>query len=276
MKRITAQTRRNRKGTNRGHPDLVAESLKGWNLVPIGLPTEYRTRLRYTSYFNSSAAGGIVGDQLVSGNSVYDPDASGVGEQPYWYDEMSQIYVKYRVVRSKIVIRLINTSTPLVRVVVLPIYSSSIPTDSYESSELPRSKFREVSGTAGGPVIAKISSGADTHDIVGVSAEASLIEDAYAANSGANPAYRWYWLIQVQNIGGFTTTIGCTCEYTIVYDVIWSGLKPDGDSVGKQTPLLAVLDLQSRRAQCAKSIMSIDLGSRPVNDQPRGLTMTRQ
>lgn len=48
--------------------------------------------------------------------SLFDPDRTGVGHQPLFYDEMSDIYNQYRVLGAKCTIRFINLSEEPVQV----------------------------------------------------------------------------------------------------------------------------------------------------------------
>lgn len=43
-------------------------------------------------------------------NSVYDPDATGIGDQPYSYDQWSTFYPTWSVIGSKITVKLLSTS----------------------------------------------------------------------------------------------------------------------------------------------------------------------
>jgi hypothetical protein len=42
-------------------------------------------------------------------NSLYDPDLSGIGHQPMFHDNYSQLYQKYRVISSKIKVKILET-----------------------------------------------------------------------------------------------------------------------------------------------------------------------
>lgn len=56
----------------------------------------------------TSPLAGIPGTYLFRANSIYDPDYTGAGHQPYGHDTYATIYNHYRVVKSTI------TATPLV------------------------------------------------------------------------------------------------------------------------------------------------------------------
>jgi hypothetical protein len=222
-------------------PNLVSETMRGWAKVPVGLTPEFRSRLRYTSYINMSPASGAMASQLVSGNSAYDPDATGVGSQPYWFDELATIYTKYRVVRSKIKLTLVNTGAVHFRAVLMPLYATSGPSDTYQALEYPLAKSVTLGINTSGEDVAHMSHSCDTAKAVGVSQQAALIEDGYAGAYNGSPAFRWYWLIVGSDVGGYTTTPSVTVEYQIVYDIIWSGFRAEGDSLPRRVDVSALL-----------------------------------
>lgn len=67
-------------------------------------------------------------DQVFRGNSVYDPDYTGVGVQPYGYDEICALgYAAYCVRASKITVNFMcNATTKKLRVFLVPTLSTSL------------------------------------------------------------------------------------------------------------------------------------------------------
>lgn len=65
-------------------------------------PTRCRAQLKYTSYVNLDYLAGTLGTQYCRCNSIYDPDASGVGGQPRGFDQYALLYDQYTVNSSKI------------------------------------------------------------------------------------------------------------------------------------------------------------------------------
>lgn len=226
------KTRRNRNRAQRGAEARNVESLKKWGNQSCPFPPEHRAKLRYSSYVVGDPAGGAVENQLISGNSIFDPDATGVGEQPYYFDQLTAIYKNYFVVRSSVKIIVTSTSAIFARCVLLPLLETgSLSSDSYETSEQPFAKTTMVSGNSAGPVIARLKSSMDTHRIIGISYQQALGRESLHSDYTTNPVYRWYWAIQVQDVGNLTSTLSCFVEYVVTYDVIFSGLRTNGDSV---------------------------------------------
>jgi len=76
--------------------------LPGISRPDFGFPDKMVTRLRYCDTYAISGAVGAIGNQIMRMNSVFDPDLSGVGHQPMWFDQYASIYGRYRVLGSKI------------------------------------------------------------------------------------------------------------------------------------------------------------------------------
>lgn len=68
-----------------------------------GFPDTIRMRLKYgdTQTLTSSVSNQCPNNGYRM-NSIYDPDYSGAGGQPYWNDQLSPIYGRYRVLGCKI------------------------------------------------------------------------------------------------------------------------------------------------------------------------------
>lgn len=72
----------------------------------LGYPMRYRTTLRYVEMSTSiSSVLGAMGKYTFSANSCFDPNTTGAGHQPMYFDQLSAVYKYYRVVGSKITVR---------------------------------------------------------------------------------------------------------------------------------------------------------------------------
>lgn len=255
------KSRRERQRGNRRALGKGVESPSNWGNQACPFPMEMRVKLRYSSYTTMDPAGGAVENQLISGNSIFDPDATGVGEQPYYFDQLTAIYKNYYVVRSKIKVTCTSTSGVFARVVVLPLLETgSVSTDSYETSEQPFAKSVLISGSSAGPNVQVIHSSMDTHRIIGVSYQQALARTDLHSDYTTNPVYRWYWVVQAQGVGGLTSTLSTVTEYVIVYDVILSGLRTNGDSL--DVPLREIRFLKTSGS--TKNQKTISAGDPPV------------
>lgn len=104
-------------------PNATAKSQYGYGIVRIPynatfrrgpFPPKYYATLRYADQasiaLSSAAAGG--GQYLFSCNNLYDPNISGTGHQPMYYDQLSAIYNHWTVISSKITIQPMLNSIP--------------------------------------------------------------------------------------------------------------------------------------------------------------------
>jgi len=85
----------------------------------FGFPDRMITKLRYVDNLELTANAGVVAANVFRLNSCFDPDLSGVGHQPMYYDQFagavgSGPYSRYRVVSAKINVTLsLNSPPPL-------------------------------------------------------------------------------------------------------------------------------------------------------------------
>jgi len=67
-----------------------------------------RAVLRYSQTYDFNAAAGVASLHFIRAGSIFDPDYSGVGYQPYGHDTYQLIYNHYRVIKS--VAKITNTT----------------------------------------------------------------------------------------------------------------------------------------------------------------------
>jgi hypothetical protein len=141
-----------------------------------------------------------VGSQNFSGNSCYDPDASGTGSQPANYDDFTAHYNRYRVIASRITVvtqSLTATSAGVQNLVLYP-YNVGAAITIPDAMAQPYSVFVVASATP-----AVLSTHATTLKIVGRDPRTT---DALGALYNANPADIWYWGCIFQTIDGSSTS----------------------------------------------------------------------
>lgn len=67
-------------------------------------PAKQMARLRYSTDISITPTTGAAGFYVFRANSIFDPDQSGVGHQPYGHDTYSTIYSKYQVKKATITV----------------------------------------------------------------------------------------------------------------------------------------------------------------------------
>lgn len=116
----TRTARSFKKGTTRAPTTLVTKFTRG-----IGVPQVLRTKIEWNFWYNDTGASGM-GGRVFRGNGPYDPDLTGVGDQPALYDEFTAMYNKYRVIKSYAVVKILNYANDPISATLYPSKSSTI------------------------------------------------------------------------------------------------------------------------------------------------------
>lgn len=80
----------------------AAGRITGLSRSDFGFPDRLRTKLHYADVVALSASAGSPGIWQFRMNNLFDPDLTGVGHQPQWYDQLSAVYSYVTVVGSSI------------------------------------------------------------------------------------------------------------------------------------------------------------------------------
>lgn len=170
-----------------------------------------------TGYDLSTVVGGAYQNRQVwRGNSIFDPDSTGVGVQPYYHDIMEDIYQVYRVFASKITIYPRITTTEAnseeTKIYLFPYRSTAAPPNN-DPSDLTRIAGVKVMSTNKAklhsqPRTPKLTAYMTTRRMIDV----SMSDDSTKAVFGANPSAQWYWQL-------ITDTSDWTAETDIYFDV---------------------------------------------------------
>lgn len=90
-----------------------------FNQGPVGVADQTIVRLRYVSQVSLASAGALA-TNVYSGNSCFDPDVTGTGHQPYFFDQWATFYADYTCLGSAVKVTVTDqTPTPVGKVVTL-------------------------------------------------------------------------------------------------------------------------------------------------------------
>jgi hypothetical protein len=158
---------------------------------PIGVPDTQFTVLRYvdTISFTGSSA-----QYTFRANSLFDPDFTSAGHQPYYFDQYIAIYEKYRVFKTHCTLRCTNISqTTPSEVVLIPVSQIPTLTSLTQAREIPRAvpsgilpAFQSLPKT--------ISLSLSTKTQLGLQ-KTQVYDQDYGAVFSANPVELWYYTI---------------------------------------------------------------------------------
>lgn len=140
--RINMKSRR-----RRARPTTVVQR----GITPIAPRTI--ARLKYCSFISRTLSLGVGSDNLYRLNSIFDPDLTGTGTQPYGRDTYAAIYNRYRVFAVAYKATFSHTGTAAANFSVLPTNSNSIIIDPELAREMPRSRNGIGGALGAAPVV---------------------------------------------------------------------------------------------------------------------------
>lgn len=173
-------------------------------------------KFRYTDNIQLQSTSGVPQFYQFAGNSLFDPDITGTGHQPYGFDQWSAFYNKYTVFGCKAEFTVVNASGNTAgnqndEIVVCPVPSDvavttiTSMTDLEAFYEFPYSTQR-VGNIVGGGKNLYIKKYMSTSKIDGCPKLKVAIDDKYSALTSANPSSIWKWVIGLQCPDELTTT----------------------------------------------------------------------
>lgn len=144
--------------------------------------------LKYAQYTSLTVAAGVASVQTYNLNSLFDPDRTGSGTQPYGYDTLASIYNRYRVLSTRWKVTFLPTTGSYIGY-VLPVNGlvNTAPTtvQTFTDNVMnPRCKSYTI-GLNADPAICfgKIA----LNDLNGVSITEYLADDRFEASVSSSP-----------------------------------------------------------------------------------------
>lgn len=116
-------------------------------------PAKKLVKMRYVTHVSINSASGLVASNCFRANSVYDPDQTGVGHQPAYYDQCAAIWNHYRVVSSRIKASFVNNGSEATIAATVGIKLddegtiSAVLSDLLEQDSLVESRILRLSAT---------------------------------------------------------------------------------------------------------------------------------
>lgn len=197
--------------------------------LPVtGFPPTLLMKMKYVTPITAIANAGnsYCVHQVFRANDLYDPDYTGTGHQPLYFDELCLVYGRFVVygVLIEITAALQNASSPC------GIAINAKPTVTSQplavTAEKPESKYIMVNG---GAKAVKFSRYYDIAKLFGISRDALFSEDAYTGTSSTSPSTQQYIIIAS---GPPDTNTGLTLNYNVelTYYVKWKQRNNIGSS----------------------------------------------
>jgi len=188
----------------------------------VGPPDRLRITLKYSQIVTHTGSPGPAG-QVFAVNSCFDPDVSGTGHQPSFYDWLTAAYNRYCVLGCSAIIEVDNEST--IALNLAAIYSDSdVSAQSVQFlAEANRAKSVLV-GPAGSVNTKRVIMPAIA--ISTIMGQLSIEPDSNMyATVGVNPTDVAFLIYKVQS-SDLTTNVTARIKTTILMDVVMKDLNP--------------------------------------------------
>jgi hypothetical protein len=184
----------------------------------------FKCQLSYSAIIGLSSAAS--GTYQFRANSVFDPDYTGTGGQPSWFDNLKSIYTTYCVTRSSISMAVANLTTSGARFALVPVEDYSVSLSPIQAMELPYCSYGTVCSAVSGTNQLFLGSEIDIGKFMAVRDPQN--DDAFRATISSNPALQCYWTLTATSLDG--TTLNSSITVRIIYDVTFSSLYPVYDT----------------------------------------------
>jgi hypothetical protein len=179
-----------------------------------------------TSNSITEAAAGAGATTFFRLNSVYDPDASGVGTSAFGYATWAGMFLNYKVhtvtVRVQGTISAGTGPAAFGTVTLAPVpYQAVVPSNKLTWRTIPGATFKPVSSvTYGGPSLVNMTASYDLAKISRITKEQYQVDMDWSGSVGANPSRQIYLLLAVDSAGS-SAAVNFWYNVQITYLVEW-------------------------------------------------------
>lgn len=194
-------------------------------LAPI--PQRYITTMKYAECYAPGNANGQSPWRL-NLNSIYDPNRTGTGHQPYSHDTLATLYNRYRVISCSYVITVYSSQGATLQVAALPANEEFAATSISDYRENPRCKYM-VQGT--GAPVKMLKGKVNIPSLFGRTKSQYMADDRFQAQFGSSPAELAILNLNTQQLDeGSIANTGTTYQITLKYTVELFDVKNLGQS----------------------------------------------
>lgn len=182
---------------------------------PLGgpWPVQKQATLTYSTLLSITVTTGN-GIYFMSTNGLYDPDISGTGAQPLYFDQLMELYNHYTVTDSSAEFQVLTSNEPIVMALHVDDDTSATG-DTFVSGARPGAKILNVSGTDAvqAPVM-RMNWNAAAMFGPGV-----LNNALFRGNSAANPDEQMYYVVHVYDptLTSYTLLVRCKMSFRATF-----------------------------------------------------------
>jgi len=186
---------------------------QGWNnKLADPFPARQFAILRYSQNITLDASQALPASYVFRANSIFDPDYSGIGHQPYGHDTYQRIYQNYRV--KKAVITVSSSSTGANN--ILGVTHRATPNVITQNENIREVKGTRFTALCNDPASNKIQTSSQLNDAISY--------DDQSAKFGSNPVDQSYFHVWTASNGAADPTTLAICVDIVYYVDMWSPL----------------------------------------------------
>lgn len=195
------------------------------------VPNSKLVKLRYVQSVSIDPTAGNSGTYTFSANSIYDPNKSNLGHQPYGHDTLETLYDRYTVVGSRITAEFTSTTPSNVQSVVGIELSDNGASTVFPLTwlEQPKSNWSTIGRADGDKARAKLSRNFSMKQFFGVKNTADVTQ-RLGADFGTDPTEQAYFHLKVAPLVATDDIPVTNILVTITYVVLCTELKVLGQS----------------------------------------------
>lgn len=211
-----------------------------------GFADRYECKLEYKEVVNFTGTGTTTNYQFLV-NSLFDPNGTGVGHQPRFFDQLKAVYGQYLVTKVHWKIRFINANSTVARWGICISDTAQSSTPLTEICEMKYSKSGWLSQNTGGPNQGRATGNMRMATLFGVKYIDAV--DELFANVGSNPADPAYLVLCVAGPAG-TEALSVYAEVELDYYCIFRHFFDPSSSLKRKD--LESEKIDEHKAQLAK------------------------
>jgi len=193
----------------------------------LGFPSKVTQTHKYVEGFLVSPTAGAMATYNFNANGMYDPNRTGTGHQPMYFDQMMALYDHYVVTKARITVTICPAAQSNV-VLHAGLFEnddgSTTPSSVEYIAEQTSGSTRHIGANSTDPV--KLTKTYRPKKIWGAS---PLSMAAQQGSAAANPTEETVWTLAIQNVTTGATT-ACWVSVSIVYDCVWTEVKDQAGS----------------------------------------------
>lgn len=188
----------------------------------LGFPVKMLVKQKYTETVFMNSNLGTLANYLFSLNGLYDPNFTGAGHQPMYFDQYMAIYNHFTVIGAKITVTFVpyETNTTPLRVALWQNDDTTVTPTTMDSIQEQSIATASILGSGGDAKVTKSFKWSPKKVFGG----SLLANSLFRGNSGANPTEQSYGVISVQS-ANVTDTNSCSALVHIEYITVYSELK---------------------------------------------------